>query len=243
MDTLALLAASQAGDDNATNKLLAIIRDEHMPGRIRKFVQRNVLVSRDEIESEFLVGCWKAMASAKLDVGNPIMFICWKGTWQVVHLFRQRLKEGVRINCSTCGTGSLQYNATKKTAVCSRCGATDVTTFMVVTDESQSNPEFENQDAETRLWDKIDPSRIGELNEAQFGALTYEILVEEIRSKLNGRVLMLFDKLVVEHVNRDTSSNYLEEIAVEWGVSTACVSVYLRKLRKKVADMQIGAAA
>lgn len=49
-------------------------------------------------------------------------------------------------------------------------------------------------------------------------------------------MLQLFDLLVIEQVNRDTSNNYLEEIANRWGVSTACVSVYLRKLRVKVLE-------
>ncbi len=234
MDTLALIAASQQNDELAINKLLDVIKREHMPSHIRRFVQRNVLITRDEIESEFLLGCWEAVKQAKLDVGNPIYFICWKGKLSVIHLFRKRLREGVRVNCSTCGVGSLQYVAKKKTAVCARCGATDVSTFMVVTDETQSNPEFENADVETRLWDKIDPSRVNEINQAQFSNLTYEIQLDEIRRNLNGRVLQLFDILVIEGVNRETSDNYLDEIAKRWNVSTACVSVYLRKLRIKI---------
>lgn len=234
MDTLALIAASQQNDDQAINTLIDVIKREHMPSHIRRFVQRNVLIAKDEIESEFLLGCWGAIKQAKLDIGNPLYFICWKGKLSVIHLFRKRLREGVRVNCSTCGVGSLQYIARQKTAVCATCGATDVSTFMVVTDESQSNPDLDSVDLETRIWDKIDPSRVGELNNVQFSNVTYDIQIEEIRSRLNGRVLQLFDMLVIEGINRETSDNYLDEIAKRWNVSTACVSVYLRKLRIKV---------
>lgn len=243
-DTFSLITASQSGDDSATDELLRIIKKEHMPKYIRRFLRRNVLVSQDEIESEFLEGCWRAIAIAKLDIGNPVSFICWKGSLKVVHLFRQKLKEGVRVNCSTCGTGVLMYKAKEKRAMCSKCGATDVDTYMVVMDESQMPSEFaDGSDREDHAWDKIAIDSMEDNAERQFETIMYENTVQEIRSQLNGRVLQLFDKLVVECVNRDTSDNYLEEIANEWGVSTACVSVYLRKLRAKVATYYINQKA
>lgn len=238
MDTLALIAASQQDDDTATNKLLDLIKREHMPSQTRRFIERNVLIERDEIESEFLFGCWKAIKVAKLDVGNPLFFICWKGKLAVIHLFRQKLREGVRVNCPTCGTGALQYNAKNKTAVCRQCGETNVSTFMVMADETQGVLTDSGSESETHLWDKIDPSTVNAVNDRQFEDIMYETHVEEIRSKLNGRVLQLFDMLVVENINRDTSPNYLEEIAQAWGVSTACVSVYLRKLRTRIHAMR-----
>lgn len=239
-DTNSLILASQQGDELAMNTLLNVIRKEHMPGRIRRFVQRNVLISKDEIESEFMIGCWKAVNQAKMDIGNPLHFICWKGGIAVLHLFRTNLHQGVRVNCPKCGVGELKYVAKRKTSMCAKCGETNISTFMVVTDESQQNPEFENTDKETAIWDKIDPSStsIESLTERLFNDITYDIQIDEIRSKLNGRVLQLFDAMVIEGINRETSQNYLDEIATRWGVSTACVSVYLRKLRMKLITMR-----
>lgn len=244
MDTLELLAKSQAGDEDATNKLLSIIKKEHMNSKIRRFVQRNVLIGKDEIESEFLIGCWEALKIAKPDVGNFIHFVCWKGQLKVLALFRKQLKEGVRVNCSTCGVGSLTYSAARKTALCSKCGATDVTTFMVVTDETQHEPggDFGDMNDPTPTWDKMNPSEVLDHNEQQFDEITHGIRVEEIRSKLTGRTQQLFDKMILEGINRETSNNYLEEIANDWGITTACVSVYLRKLRQKMATMELAAA-
>lgn len=215
----------------------------------RRYRERNVLVGMDDIESVFLEGCWKAINKAKLDIGNPLNFICWKGELAILHLFRKNLRDGVKVNCSTCGTSSLTY-ATKgaqintkarpgkrgiKSQICCRkCGATDVETFMTTVDQSQQREEIEN--GTMQPWDRIDPSQVADEMEDLFSAMTFDIHVQEIRAKLNGRVLQLFDLLVIEQVNRDTSNNYLEEIANRWGVSTACVSVYLRKLRVKVLE-------
>lgn len=233
MDTFQLIAASQQGDESATNKLLDIIRNTHMKQYIRRFIRRNVLIEEAEIESEFLLGCWKAIPKAKLDIGNPVNFICWKGQLKVLHLFRSKLREGVRVNCTTCGTSRLTYKAKEKRAICVKCGATDVQTFMVVMDESQMNPEIDGN-AVVQPWDRIAQDMMADEADTQFSNITYDITVAEIRAKLTGRVLQLFDLLVIENVNRDTSVNYLEEIAQRWGVSTACVSVYLRKLRAKI---------
>lgn len=249
VDTLSLIAASQAGDSLATERLLSIIKKEHMGNRTRKYINRNVLVMQDDIESHFLEGCWKAIEKAKLDLGNPLHFICWKGELAVLHLFRRNLRAGVRVNCSTCGTTNMTYttkggtNATDKVKPgkrgksqisCAKCGATDVNTFMVTVDQSQMREEIEN--GTLQPWDKIDPERVHDEMETMFNAITYDMHVEEIRAKLNGRVLQLFDMLIIRQINRDTSQNYLEEIANEWGVSTAAVSVYLRKLRYKVLE-------
>jgi hypothetical protein len=249
-DTLSLIDQSQQGSDEAMDTLLKIIQKEHMPKRIRRFVKKNVLVQPDEIESEFLLGCWKAVRQAKLDVGNPLLFICWKGELAVTHLFRKKIREGVRVSCTTCGVTTINYKktstSTKKgraanSVACGKCGATDVKTFMIISDESQLNEDMESPMPE---WDHKEPHEIKSETETFFNAATYDIAIEEIRVKLNGRVLELFDFLVLKQVNRDTSQNYLQEIADDWGVSTACVSVYLRKLRIKVMNhMDMEAAA
>lgn len=234
-DTLTLISQSQQGNEMATERLLVILRDEHMPKRIRRHIKRNVLVEEAEIQSAWLEGAWKAIRLAKLDVGNPLMFICWKGDLQVLHLFRKKIRDGVRVNCSTCGITTMSYRkkGTKSPISCSQCGNTDIETFMTTVDESQASEDIDASGV-VCAWDRIDPDHIQEEMDGLFSDITYEIQVEEIRTRLNGRVLQLFDKLVVEQINRDTSKNYLEEIANEWGVSTACVSVYLRKLREKV---------
>jgi hypothetical protein len=225
--SLQLLARAQSGDIVAVNKYLAMIRDNHMPKRIKHYIKRNVLVEQSEIESEFMFGCYKAMDEAKLDVGNPLDFIMWKGGLEVAHLFKKRVREGVIVNCKTCGITSMGYR--NKTVLCGKCGSSDITTQMTLVGDSQlTDTEIANG---TTAYDRASAADPFSEIDAIFGLATEEIMIKEIQAKLNGRVLELFNIMVVEEINRVTSVNYLQEIADRWGVTTACVSVYLRKLR------------
>lgn len=198
-----------------------------MPKRIRHYLQRNVLVEAVEIESEYLLGCYEAMSVAKLDIGNPLEFILWKGGLKVAHLFKKRVRQGVNVLCKTCGLTTMGY--VNKTVACGKCGSTDITTQMILVGDSQlTQTEIE---AGSTAYDRAQAGDPFEEMDAVFGLATGQIMIAEIQEKLNGRVLELFNILVVEEVNRFTSDNYLQEIATRWGVSTACVSVYLRKLR------------
>lgn len=225
-----LLKRAQDGDLVATNKYLAMIRDYHMPKRIKHYIKRNVLVEQVEIESEYMLGAYEAMSIAKLDVGNPLDFILWKAGLKVAHLFKKRVRAGVTVHCKTCGLTSMGYK--NRTVLCGKCGSNDVTTQMIEVGDSQlTEAEIENG---TSAYDRAqgqDP--FGEID-AIFGLATEEIMIKEIQAKLNGRVLELFNIMIVEQINRTTSDNYLQEIADRWGISTACVSVYLRKLRAAI---------
>jgi hypothetical protein len=224
--TTDLLREFQGGSVEAANRLLKVIRDEHMAQRLRPYKNRNVLVDQDEIESEFLLGCYEAMSSAKLDLGNPLMYILWKGGLAVAHLFRKKVREGVNVMCKTCGQTSFGYE--KRQVVCGKCGSNEVSTQMVMVGDSQlTEAEIETEHTQ---YDRALGDPFGELD-AAFSLATNGIMIEEIQARLNGRVLELFNLLVIEQINRSTSDNYLQEIATKWGVSTACVSVYLRKLR------------
>lgn len=230
-DTISLLAQAQSGDERAIDRFLMLIRDEHMPPRIHRYIKKNVLVEQGEIESEFLKGCWKAMQSAKLDVGNPLLFILWKGQLAVAQLFRKQIKQGVKLTCVTCGDASMGY--AKGKVQCGRCGSTNVTTQMVLVNESQLLDE-RAEGERGPIWDKITAGDMHVEMDMVFGVATYDLQVEEIRKRLNGRVLQLFDAIVVEGINRDSSQNYLAEIAKSWGISTTAVAIYLRKLREKI---------
>lgn len=226
-----LLAIESADPSNAdlsaVNKYLQMIRDNHMPKRIRHYLKRNVLVEEVEIESEFLLGCYEAMPGAKLDIGNPLEYILWKGGLKVAHLFKREVRKGVTVHCKTCGRTTMGY--VNKTVVCGKCGSNEITTQMILVGDSQlTETEIENG---STAYDRATGSDPFAEMDAVFGLATGDIMIAEIQAKLTGRVLELFNILVIEQINRSTSNNYLQEIADRWDVSTACVSVYLRKLR------------
>lgn len=217
--SLHVLAAAQDGDEQAVEEFMRIIRQFELPRVLRRYSGRNVLVGDDDIESHFMVGCYKAMQKAKLDVGNPMRFICWKGNMEVANAFRSAIKKDTRLKCRSCGyIGRMGWR--NKTPACYVCNSHDVTTWM--TDES--------------LDDKI--PTYNRRSSDSFTTATWGIQVEEIRATLNGRVRQLFDMIVIHGYDRDSCNNYIGEIADMWGISASAVCIYLRKLRRKVLEWQ-----
>lgn len=222
-DTLSLISNAQDGDQDAANKLLKIIKAEHMPRVLAKYGNRNVLVQDQDIESEFLVGCWKAVGNAKMDVGNPLSFIVWKGQMAVASLFRKRIRKEVRYQCFNCGhEGGVAYRA--KSSACQRCASHDVFTWMVSQSDTIENEDGDDIKVEIPVRDASH----------EWEVATMGIQIEEMRARLSGRALDLFDVIVLEGINRDSSTNYLKEIAERWGVSSAAVAATLRRLKRDI---------
>lgn len=229
-NSIELISAAK-DNDIAMNRLVSLIAKEHMPKRVSKYYKRNVLVEQADIDSAFLFACYQAVGSAKIDVGNPLLYVLWKGELAVIQLFRKEIPKGVSATCPTCETTVSLARRNGKN-VCSVCGSTDIKTFMKEIGDSQLT-DTERAAGKTS-YDRAKNSDPYRELDALFSMNIYDITVEEMRSHLTGRVRELFDILVIEGVNRESSDNYLGEIAKRWGVSTACVSVYLRKLRVKI---------
>ena len=219
--TTLLIRDAQKGDDNAREALFTLIYREHLRAFTHRYRSRNVLVDEADIESEFMLGALKALDSVVLDRGNPLLYILWKGNMAVAHLLRTRIQKGVKAFCRECkATRAIKTIRGKPT--CRSCGSLDLDTYMVVDAAEGLAPDG-------RSVNRLDSVAIDA--DTVWGTFTHAVQVAEIQSRLNGRVRELFDILVVEEVNRDSSQNYIREIADRWGVTTACVAVYLRKLR------------
>lgn len=226
-----LIRRAQGGDDQAANDLMRLIRDYHTQRVVRKYSGRNVLIPDDDIESEFLLGCWIAVQKAKLNVGNPLNFIVWKGNLQVVNLFRNRIKKEVRFTCLDCGDqGRIAWSS--KVPVCSGCGSRDLWTTMFEVSDQPAGGSGHDTGTSLAASDRVASASAEHI----WQIATFGVQVEELRARLNGRVLQLFDLIVIEGISRESSKNYLQEIADRWCVSTAAVASYLRKLRTEVLD-------
>lgn len=218
--TLDLVRKSQDGDEVALTNLMKVVKTYHMPRYVGRYRGRNVLVSDAEIESEFLLGVFKALPKAKLDVGNPLNFMCWKGSKAVQSLFRQRIKKEVRYQCLECGDEATLGWA-DKVPVCKICESKDLHTWMVTSYDDEE---------EYSLIDNVSDRD----NETVWQMAVYGIQIEELRERLSGRALELFDIIIIEGIDRDSSKNYLQEIADRWGVTSVAVAISLRKLRRDV---------
>lgn len=229
--TVLIRKISRYGCEESANTLLSVIRDHHMRRQTYRYVGRNRLVDQDDIESEFLYGCWLALDSVDPDVGNPLLYIMWKGNLKVLTLFRNRLKKGVQVRCLACGhSGRMAYKAGKPK--CKKCHSEAVETWQVVVpaeelrdDESPS----ELSGAEMLSLDELQIAR-----DLSFNRATYGVQIDELRARLSGRSLELFDILIGEGLNAESSKNYLKEVADRWGVSAPSVCAALRRLRAEV---------
>lgn len=229
--TTSLIRSAKRGNARAKEDLFALIYKEHLGAWTRRYRSRNILVDDQDVESEFMLGCLTALQTVSLTKGNPLLFMLWKGNLAVADLLRSRIQKGVRATCYDCGiTRSVKTRRGKPT--CRGCGSTNLRTFMVV--DSAESLAADGRGSDTQAWDRLSMDRAAVDADSVWGIATYGVQVEEMRSRLNGRVLELFDLIVIEEVNRETSQNYIREIAERWGVTTACVSVYLRKLRAAV---------
>lgn len=225
--TLDLVARSQQGDELALGQLISIINDYHKHRYVGRYYGRNVVVGDAEIDSEFMLGVWKALPKAKLDVGNPVNFMCWRGQKAVQTLMRNNIRREVRYLCLECGaTGVMGYKS--KVPVCVECETTTIQTWMV-----ESAPK-ETEDPNFDSFSLV----AGMDGETAWQLAVYGIQIEEIRERLasrqTGRALELFDIIVLEGVNRDSSKNYLREISERWGTSQMRVVHTLRKLRQEI---------
>lgn len=219
--TLSIVADAQAGDEVAITEVINNIRTYHMPRYVGRYYGRNVLIGDDEIESEFLLGVWLALPKAKLDIGNPVNFMCYKGQRAVQTLFRNRIRRETRYQCMECGqTGTMGWRA--KVPACTKCNSLEVRTWMV------TNADVVGDDV------SLVDLATGVSAETAWQLAVYGIQIEELKTRLSGRARDLFDIIVLEGINRDSSRNYLQEIADRWGTSTTAVAAALRRLRRDV---------
>ena len=219
--TLSVIARAQDGDDLAITELINLIKVNHMQRHVWMYYGRNVLIDNDEIESEFLLGVWKALDKADLYIGNPLNYLCRKGQWAVQTLFRNRIRRETRYQCLECNsTGTMGWKY--KVPVCTKCQSRDIETWMVL-------------NADT-VGDDISLINLytGTSSETAWQLAVYGIQIEELRERLSGRTRDLFDVIIIEGINRDSSRNYLQEIANQWGTSTTAVAAALRRLRREV---------
>lgn len=232
-NTLALIGSAQSGDEQAAESLFRLIQREHMPKRISRHYSRNVLVEPAAIESEFLLGCWLALPRVKMDVGNPLLYMLWKGDCKVATLFRTRVERGVMAMCHACDAWAPVLMRGGK-STCRRCGETErLQTLML---ESPASTLASDRVAHDTVLERAGVAWSAATADQVWFTATQGIQIAEMRSRLGGRVLELFDIIVTEGINRDSSRNYLAEIAGRWGVTTAAVATYLRKLRASIGE-------
>lgn len=232
-----LIRRSTHGDELATERVLSLINQHHKHGYIQQYAGRNVLYDRDELDSAFMMGCFEAMEVVDPDLGNPLLFILWRGQRKMLGYIKKIFRRGLRLRCYDCGhRGAARRGRGKvKDITCGSCGSTNVDTFMLImgitATNSDGEPLVEDEVATAMSIDDIPVEA-----DLWFERMTHQIAIEEVREHLSddAGVLRLFDKMIIEEINSQTTNNYLKEIADDWDITPQAVSYYLRRLRARL---------
>lgn len=217
--TTLILKASQ-GDDLAVEDLIKLIRDNFMGKAIARYISKNRLVYDEDIRQEFLIGVALAIPKVNMEIGNPMLYLINSGIYRVKSYFRGKVLKYTRQTCLDCGhtcrphykKDEVDNTKSTKQWQCPKCGSLHVD--IVQTTNAEVKDDNVMGRTEALIEDIVSDSMV----------------IEEFRSTLKGRVLQLFD-LINSGVDRDGTSSYMKDIAQEWGVSTACVAQYLKRLR------------
>ena len=219
-----IVIKAQAGDMDAIDELMAYIMSEK--GNVVWTIARQNTQhdrSRDDFEQEFLIGCYKAIEKAKAD-SSPIGFIVQKGIWQMQTYLRSGYKKALVQHCQQCN--STTRPLTKHGfVVCPKCNNSTVGTlerfeFFTPVDYSDSESKYQHIPANTVTEEDI----------------AEEAVISEFEARLTGRVLDVFRLMIREEINRDTSKNYIKEIAGRLDITTSNVNLRLRTIKKKWAE-------
>ena len=213
-----LLRRVQAGDSLAQEQLIILIKDKFMIGRIYKYLSKNRVVDNDDIKQEFLIGAALAFDNAKMDIGDPLEYILYRGTCRVKSYIRKHILQSTFQICRECGHKS-RLNRFGTGYICKRCGATHVETFEV-------------NDYDETLFDVMQCD--GKFEDDVVSSMIIADFKNTLKPGTN--VFALFE-LIESGVDRDNPAipNYLKYIAQQWGGCTEQnVLQTLNKLRDRL---------
>ena len=217
-----VVTKAQAGDAMAVDEIMEHIMDTK--GYViwaisKKNTQHDR--SHDDFRQEFMIGCYKAIKSANPE-RNPMGYIVQKGIWEMQSYLRSGYKKALLQHCNEC------HNTTRPLTqhglvVCPKCNNSTIGTI----DRFEFFTPVDYSDVESPYQHIPNPSVITEDD------IIEEDLITLFEATLNGRVLDVFVLMIRKDINRQTSKNYIKEIAGELGITTSNVNLRLRAIKQK----------
>ncbi|HEY0828670.1 MAG TPA: hypothetical protein VGE40_11280 [Bacilli bacterium] len=74
-----------------------------------------------DCQQVFLIGVWKALDKVRLDIGNPLKYLNYKGHYAVIDYVKQRMKKNLRQHCQDCRLSSRLYRNGFGKYICTAC--------------------------------------------------------------------------------------------------------------------------
>lgn len=221
-----LILQAQKGNSEAVDVLMNHLFTEKA-GLVWRMAKQSTQYDRafDDFRQEFMVGAWKALDSADPD-RSPIGFMVQKGLWGAMDFLRSGYRKSLVQHCNACKQTTAVLTKFGKPE-CPRCGNNkhgSIDRMEMYTPVDYGDPEagYSNLKGE-----EIDVEEIAN-----------QELIERFRQSLKGKVREVYDHIMVEGIDRDSSRNYIKDIAAIMGVSTTNVNLRLRTIKQKWVEFQ-----
>lgn len=205
--------------DMALTDLLMEIVDNHMEKHISKYYRKATVggLDRDDMRQIFLFACSRAIEQADPHIGNPLLYILQRGKWAITDELRKTYRRNIKQYCHSCDTET-RLNERGGVPICPKCKESEIG----MVERIQFNT---SDDGEAMQYVIDDDTNIGD-------SIAGELLIEDFRSRLVGRVGEIFDLIYYYGYDRDSCQNYQKEIAELLGISTSNVNLRIRQIKK-----------
>jgi hypothetical protein len=210
--------------DIAVNDILADIMQYRMNPIIGKYKNKltsGSMLDYDDIQQIFMIACSKAIYEADTEIGNPMLFLLQKGRWAVIDALRMTYRQTIKQFCHICHS-TTRLNEKGGIPICPKCGAEG--------HEHISREQMVNQDDGTVLNQVACTKQSIELE------IEDKLLIEEFKTRLNGRKLEIFELIMDYGYDRDNCKNYIKEIADKLGVGQSNVNLRLRAIKQVLTE-------
>lgn len=217
-----LILDAQNNVGNSRNTLVKLMQDNGAMRIISRYLYLNKLLEPDDAKSEFWMGVILAIPEVKLDIGDPLQYLIWKGENRVKTVLRKLISENITAICRECHLRFRLYRVGGDYK-CRRCGSTSLETHsnvvpMTTMTSHMDEPNEENMGMEKDI------------------CLRFRIDMDGFKILLTNQERRVYEAIVQENINRFEVANYIVEISQKMDVSPQCVSIYIKRIREKLKE-------
>lgn len=219
-----LIAKVQCGNEEAINELMEFLHKEKA-GIVYNIARKSTQYDRsfDDFRQEFMIGAFTAMGKADID-RSPIGFLVQKGIWQAMDYLRAGYRKNLMQHCGKCDSTTRPLTRFGHPE-CPKCGnkvTGTIDRYEMYTPVDYSDPELGYHNI---AGDSLNEDFIASAD-----------VIDRFRNTLSGRVAEVYDFIMVHGIDRDSSTNYIKDIAERMDISTSNVNLRLRTIKVKWAE-------
>lgn len=205
-----VILLAQDGVKEAKDELVQMMIDNKCMRRVNRYLYRNRLLKRDDVEQEFWLGVVQAMATVRPEIGDPLQFLTWRGIMQIRNAMRTAIARGVSYQCRNCGYEG-RYMKRTMDMECGRCGSVNLDSWEKHVDISKSR------------------------TSAPKSHMNEEMDIGDFKTMLTGRESEVLELMLdgFNKIETKYQQNYQRDIGEKLGITPQCVTQYLNRIKWK----------